>query len=340
MKIAFIGAGRWAMTLALVLWRKGNEVKMWEFSEERISEFNKTRKISELPNSIEVPNDLIITNDLERVCEKAEMIFFAVPSQSLRNVLTQISPFRFLNNVDDKTPILISAMKGLENNTNKRMSQILKEFYPHLKVVVLSGPGIPYEIAEGKPASLIVASIDNSGVKFVQENLSTDTLRIYSQSDLVGTELGGALKNVIAIAAGICDGLKLGDNAKSAIITRGLAEITRLGIAFNANPMTFAGLSGIGDIVLTSYSPYSRNRVFGEKIGQGLKTKEASALFTGVVEGVATTLTAKKIGTKIRLELPIIEEIYEILYNDADTIKSVKKLMLRPLKKEISDETY
>jgi glycerol-3-phosphate dehydrogenase (NAD(P)+) len=339
MKITFIGAGRWAMTLALVLYNKGNQIKMWEFSEERIENIKRNKTMPELPNAVAIPDDLIVTNDLESVFDNTEMIFFAVPSQSLRNVLIKISPFRFSNNANGKIPLLVSAMKGLENNTNKRMSQILKEFYPNLKIVVLSGPGIPYEIADGKPASLTVASQDNNAARAVQENLSTDLLRVYWQTDIAGTELGGALKNVIAIAAGICDGLHLGDNAKAALITRGVAEMMRLGISFNANPMTFAGLAGVGDAMVTSYSQYSRNRLFGEKIGQGLETEAALALFNGVVEGVTTTISAYKLGLKMRLELPIIMEITDILYNHAEVTKSVKKLMQRPLKRETNYET-
>ncbi|MBS4015107.1 MAG: NAD(P)-dependent glycerol-3-phosphate dehydrogenase [Candidatus Latescibacteria bacterium] len=338
MKITFVGAGRWAMTLALILHQKKNTIAMWEYAPERIEHINRTRKMPELPDSIEVPSDLIVTDELEQVFDNIDMIFFAVPSQVLRNVLITISPFRFANITNGKLPLIVSAMKGLENNTNKRMTQILKEFYPHLKIVVLSGPGIPYEIAAGKPASLVVASNDTNAAKLVQDALSTDLLRVYLQSDVIGTEFGGALKNVIAIAAGICDGLQLGDNAKAALITRGLIEMSRIGIAFNANPMTFAGLSGIGDLMVTAYSQYSRNRLFGEKVGQGLSSDEALALFNGVVEGFATTMTAKKLGAKMRLELPIIEEIADILYNHTDLTKSVKKLMQRPLKKEMIHE--
>lgn len=338
MRIAFVGAGRWAMTLALVLHHKGNEISMWEYSESRIKQLQQTRKISELPDCVEIPEEIKVTNNLETVFDKTEMIFFAVPSQSLRNVLTKISPFRFAHDANTKSLVLVSTMKGLENNTHKRMSQIIKEFYPHLKVVVIAGPGIPFEIANGQPASLVAASNDNHGAKLIQEILSTDNLRVYAQADLVGTEIGGALKNVIAIAGGICDGLKLGDNAKAAIITRGLAEMTRFGIAFNANPMTFAGLSGVGDLTVTSYSQYSRNRIFGEKIGQGMQVEQAVASSNGVVEGIATTMTAKKMSTKMRLELPIINEIFDILFNYGNVHKSVKNLMLRPLKKEMNYE--
>lgn len=337
MKIAFIGAGRWAMTLALILHRKGNEIKMWEYSQKRLTEINRTRRLADLPDSILIPADIKITNDLEEVLQSPEIIFFAVPSQSLREVLVKILNIKHqISNI--KRTILVSAIKGIERTTNKRMSEIIKEFYPNFDIVVLAGPGIPYEIAEGKPASLVVASNSSDVAMRLQELMSYENLRVYSHSDVVGVELGGALKNIIAIAAGICDGLKLGDNAKASLITRGLQEITRFGIAMNANPMTFAGLSGIGDIIVTSYSPYSRNRVLGEEIARGANLEKTTKSLTGVAEGVVTTISAKALGAKMRLELPIIEEIYTILYHDAEIIKSVKRLIQRPLKREFSYE--
>ncbi len=341
MKIAFIGAGRWAMTLALVLHRKGHDIKMWEFSRERLEKFIKTKKIPDLPDSTLIPENIIISDDLEKTLESAEIIIFAIPSQTLRSVLTKMSPFRFninQNQSHHKDPILVSAIKGLENNTNKRISEMIKEFFPNLKIVILAGPGIPYEIAQGKPASLLVASSDMLVVDIIQKLLSLENLRIYTHPDVVGVELGGALKNIIAIAAGICDGLKLGDNAKAALITRGLAEITRLGISMNANPMTFAGLSGIGDVIVTSYSPYSRNRLFGEQIAQGNSFEQTTKVLNGIVEGVATTTSAKALATKMRIEAPIIEEIYAILFQHTDIKRSIKRLMERPLKKEMSYE--
>ena len=345
MKISFIGAGRWATTLALILHRKGNEIIMWENSPDRLAKVNDTRQLSDLPDSILIPKDIIITDDLEHTLNSPEFVFLTVPSQSLREVLIKITPFRFFytnktieNKLCNKRPILVSAIKGLENNTNKRMSEIIKEFYPDLHVVVLAGPGIPYEISEGKPASLVTASHSFDAASRVQELLSFENLRVYTHLDVVGVELGGALKNIIAIAAGICDGLKLGDNAKSALLTRGLAEITRIGIALNANPLTFAGLSGIGDIIVTSYSPYSRNRWFGEKIAAGTEINKTLDLLSGVAEGVLTTTSARNLGSKLRIETPIIDEIFLILFQKHDITKSIRRLMQRPLKKEISYE--
>jgi glycerol-3-phosphate dehydrogenase (NAD(P)+) len=346
MKVSFIGAGRWAMTLALVLNKKETveEIHMWEFSPERLENINNTRKIPDLPSTISIPNNIIVSSNLEQVLQSAEIIVFAVPSQSLRSVLTRISPFWFSNTqerknkITNQSAVLVSAIKGLENNTTKRMSEVIKEFFPDLKIVTLAGPGIPLEIVEEKPASLVVASHRADAASYIQELLSYKNLRIYTHNDIVGVELGGALKNVIAIAGGICDGLKLGDNAKAALLTRGLVEITRLGIALNANPMTFAGLSGIGDIIVTSYSPFSRNRRLGEMIAQGVNLEDTTKSLSGVAEGVATTISAKSIASKMRLELPIIEEIHTILYKNIEINKSIKRLMERPLKKEMNYE--
>ncbi len=330
MKISFIGAGRWAITLALGLWQKHYDILMLELIEERLQFINEKHIIPELPPNITISKEITICNEVERVLDNPDIIFFAVPAQVLRTVLINLATYHF----NTKKPILVSAMKGLENNTYKRMSMVLKEFYPDLKIVVLAGPGIPYDMLLAKPTSLVVAAEDNESAQFIQEILASDQLRIYRQNDVAGVELGGALKNVLAIAGGICDGLNLGDNAKAAIITRGLSEMIRFGIAYNANPMTFTGLSGIGDLMVTAYSAHSRNRLFGEKIGQGFSVQEALQSFNGVVEGYTTTMAVQKMSNKMRLELPIIAEITEILYNNANLKQSIKRLMQRPLKKE------
>jgi len=337
MKVTFIGAGRWAITLALVLYRKDNEIRMWEYSKERLKNILDKRTTPDLPSSIQIPKNIAISDDLEKSLESAEIIFFAVPSQILREVLIKISPFRFIvdqNIISKRRPILVSAIKGLENNTNKRMSEIIKEIFPNSRIVVLAGPGIPIEISAGKPASLVAASHDMIAAVEIQKILSFENLRVYTHADVVGVELGGALKNVMAIAGGICDGLELGDNAKAALLTRGLAEITRLGIAFNSNPMTFAGLSGMGDLIVTAYSPYSRNRICGELLGKGDDLEKITKSLTGVAEGIATTVSAKGMASKIRLELPIIDEIQSILFKGSNITKSIRRLMERPLKME------
>ncbi len=336
MNISFIGAGRWAVTLALILNRKNHKVIMWEASAERYEKLTKQRTLSELPANITLPPDITITTNLEDALESPEIIVLAVPSQTLRSVLTRFFSVRIDNRV-----VWVSAIKGIENKTYKRMSEIIKEFFSEAKIAVLTGPGIPYEIALGLPASLVVASNHQEVAIRIQQLFSYDNLRIYTQSDVVGAELGGAIKNVIAIAAGICDGLQLGENAKAALLTRGLAEMTRLGIVLNANPMTFAGLAGIGDLIVTSYSSLSRNRNFGEKLAQGVPLASLLSSLTGVAEGVATTTSVKNLSTKLHLELPVINEIFTILSQPSKDIplttiikESIARLMSRPLKSE------
>ncbi|MCX7785147.1 MAG: NAD(P)-dependent glycerol-3-phosphate dehydrogenase [candidate division WOR-3 bacterium] len=336
MNISFIGAGRWATTLALILNRKNHQITMWEASAERYEKIIRQRTLPDLPDTITIPSNITITNNLEEVLASVEIIVLAVPSQALRNVLTKF----FATRIDNRV-IWVSAIKGIENQTYKRMSEIIKEFFPDAKIAVLAGPGIPYEIALGLPASLVVASSHQDIALRIQQLFSYENLRCYTQSDVVGTELGGSIKNVIAIAAGICDGLQLGENAKAALLTRGLAEMTRLGIAMNANPMTFAGLAGIGDLIVTSYSPYSRNRYIGEKLGQGIPISSLINSLTGVAEGIATATSAKNLSTKMHLDLPVINEVFTILSQPIkdrtiETIikESIGRLMSRPLKSE------
>ncbi|MEO0091575.1 MAG: NAD(P)H-dependent glycerol-3-phosphate dehydrogenase [candidate division WOR-3 bacterium] len=336
MNISFIGAGRWATTLALILNRKNHKIVMWEGLAERYEKITNQKTIAELPDNITLPSTITITNNLELALESPEIIVLAIPSQVLRSVLTKFFSFRI-----DTRVIWVSAIKGIENKTYKRMSEIIKEFFPDAKIAVLTGPGIPYEIALGLPASLVVASAHQDVAYRIQHLLSYDNLRVYAQSDVVGAELGGAIKNVIAIAGGICDGLQLGDNAKAALLTRGLAEITRLGIAMNANPMTFAGLAGIGDLIVTSYSRYSRNRYIGEKLAQGIPISSLLTTLNGVAEGITTAISVKNLSDKMRLELPVINEICTILSQSTidkpiETVikESVARLMSRPLKSE------
>ncbi|MEO0072334.1 MAG: NAD(P)H-dependent glycerol-3-phosphate dehydrogenase [candidate division WOR-3 bacterium] len=332
MRIAFIGAGRWAFTLALLLYHKGKEVKLWEPREDINIDEQKKKLLTNFPSDIEFPQGITVTKNLEEVITNADVIFFAVPAQVLRDALLRI--IRLKNEYFRSKPILVSAIKGLENTTNKRMSQILEEFFSGYKIAVLGGPGIPYEIVRNTPTALVVASNDLETAEFVQSILSSETVRIYTQSDVVGTEIGGALKNIYAIAGGICDGLKFGANTKAALVTRGLYEMIRFGVAFNANPMTLAGLAGIGDLIVTAYSSYSRNRLLGEKIAQGMKLEDILRTSSGVIEGLTSVVSAYRLANKMKIEVPIMEAVYEILYKNAEISKTIKKLMARPLRAE------
>ncbi|MEO0093621.1 MAG: NAD(P)H-dependent glycerol-3-phosphate dehydrogenase [candidate division WOR-3 bacterium] len=330
MSIGFIGAGRWGIALALILNRKGVSVKMWEYDPGRADALNEQRKIPELPATATIPETIVITNNLTEVLTDAEILVFAVPAQTLRSVVTTVYEAK----PSDET-ILVSVVKGIDQNTLKRMSEVIREKFDSAKLVVLAGPGIPYDVVAGSPTSLVAASDDAKACTLVQEVFSFENLRVYSHSDVVGVELGGALKNVIAIAAGICDGLNLGINAKAALLTRGLAEITRLGIALNANPLTFAGLSGMGDLIVTAFSPYSRNWQVGKELAKSKSLKSILESLPGTAEGVATAKAGIGLANKFRIEMPLTEEVNRILFENSDPRVSLQRLLKRQLKAEL-----
>jgi glycerol-3-phosphate dehydrogenase (NAD(P)+) len=330
MNVGFLGAGRWGISLALVLNRKGHSVKMWEYNSERVSNLNKNRHIPELPEAVTIPEPIIITNNLAEVVTNSELLVFVVPSQTLRSTVASVFECR-----PNENAIFVSAVKGIEQKTLKRMSEIIREKFSASRPVVLSGPGIPYEVVAGLPTSLVAASENMNSCTIVQELFSFENLRVYSHSDVTGVELGGALKNVIAIAAGICDGLELGINAKAALLTRGLAEISRLGLAMNANPLTFAGLSGMGDLIVTSFSVYSRNRQVGNELAKGKKLSDILSVLSGIAEGVETTKAAVALAGKFRIEMPLTEEINRILFDGAEPKESLDRLLKRRLKSEL-----
>jgi len=330
MSIGFIGAGRWGISLAFILNRKGLGIKMWEYDSERVKKLNKSRKIPELPETVVIPDALLITDNLSEVIADTEVLVFVVPAQSLRSAVAAVYEAKPNNET-----ILVSAVKGIEQKTLKRMSEIIKEKFVSAKPVVLAGPGIPYDMVAGSPTSLVAASDDQKAATLIQEIFSFENLRVYSHSDVVGVELGGALKNVIAIAAGICDGLGLGINAKAALLTRGLAEISRLGIALNANPLTFAGLSGMGDLIVTAFSPHSRNWQVGNQLAKGKRLKAILDSLLGIAEGVETTKAAIGLANKLRVEMPLTAEVNKILFEDSDPKESISRLLKRRLKSEL-----
>lgn len=330
MSIGFIGAGRWGISLALILDRKGLAVKMWEYNSERARALNKTRRIPELPEKITIPKQITITNNLAEVVADAEILIFVVPSQTLREAVAVV-----FDTKQDVSTIFVSAVKGIDQKNLRRMSEVIREKFTKAKPVVLAGPGIPYDVIAGSPTSLVAASEDAKAGTLVQEVFSFENLRVYFHPDVIGVELGGAFKNVIAIAAGICDGLGLGINAKAALLTRGLAEISRLGIAMNANPLTFAGLSGMGDLIVTAFSTHSRNWQVGNGLAQGKKIAEIMAGLPGIAEGVETAKAALGLANKFHVELPLTEEINKILFENSKPEESLGRLFKRRLKFEI-----
>ncbi len=328
MNISFMGAGRWGCAVALLLERRGHKVRMWEFDPARLTRLQTTRLAPDLPETARLPDSIVLTGDLRDAVESAGAIVLALPTQTLRENLKRLAEVMTGN------PIILSVMKGIEIGTRLRVSEIVLKVMSKARVAVLTGPGMPYDVAAGDPTSLVVAAPAENDAKLIRDNFSVENLRLYSTTDLVGAELGGALKNVMAIAAGLVDGIGLGVNAKSAMLTRGLSEITRLGIAQGANPMTFAGLSGIGDLIVTSFSPRSRNYRFGVAIAQGKSVAETIAELSGVAEGYYTCQAAYELAAHARVELPITNELHRILYESEHPKDSIKRLLSRSLKSE------
>ncbi len=329
MKIAFVGAGRWALALGIRLAANGHEVSLWEFSQASIDRLTVTRHHPDLPGNVEVPEAVTVTNDLGKAVAGAQTIVFAVPSDTLAGVVQQVRALK------PKPQALVTVTKGIEPKTLKRLSVTISDAMPGLPVVVLAGPGIPCDVALGDPTSLVAASVNDNAAAAVRDTFTGGNLRVYSHGDVVGVELGAALKNVIAIAAGVADGIGLGINAKAALLTRGLAEITRLGLAFNANPMTFAGLSGMGDLIVTAFSDHSRNHTLGVAIGRGQTPDAALASQVGVAEGATTVRSARALAGSQRVEMPITEEVYRMLYEDVSPRDSMARLLHRSPRQEI-----
>ncbi|MGI6279565.1 MAG: NAD(P)H-dependent glycerol-3-phosphate dehydrogenase [Acutalibacteraceae bacterium] len=324
-KITILGAGGWGMALALTALKNGCEVSIWSPFEEEVKLLREKRTNERLLKDIYLPPEIQITGDMS-VVKGSLFTIIAVPSTAVREVARKLAAYNDFG-------IVVNVAKGLEKGSLKRLSQVIADELPQSRIVVLSGPSHAEEVARSIPTSLVAASESQPAAQVVQSVLSGDTLRIYTSDDLVGVELGGALKNVIAIAAGFCDGLGLGDNSKAALITRGLAEMAKLGICMGAKEYTFSGLAGIGDLVVTCTSRHSRNNRFGYKVGSGMPIKEALAE-VGTVEGYYAAEMVHNLSLKYDVELPIINECYSILYENKDVRDVVTDLMKRPIKHE------
>jgi glycerol-3-phosphate dehydrogenase (NAD(P)+) len=331
MKISVLGAGGWGTTLAILLHYNGHNVTLWEYKKSYAKELIKKRINTDYLPGIKIPKEILITHDIEESTEDKNLIVLAVPSQFLRGVVKGISYHR----IEDA--ILVSVSKGIEKNTLMTMSQMLKDVFPHIsenQIGVISGPSHAEEVSQRVPTAVVAASIDIETSKTIQAAFMTSYFRVYASTDILGVELGGAFKNIIAIGAGIIDGAGFGDNTKAAIMTRGVAEISRLGLAMGAQPETFAGLSGMGDLIVTCMSRHSRNRYVGEQIGKGKTLKEILKSMEQVAEGVETTRSAKQLAAKNDIETPITNEVYKILYEDKDPVKATTDLMTRDMKTE------
>ncbi|MFC1725819.1 NAD(P)H-dependent glycerol-3-phosphate dehydrogenase [candidate division KSB1 bacterium] len=331
MKIGILGAGGWGTALAILLYNKGYKTVLWEYDAAQAENLRKTRKNEKFLPGVKLPDGLAVTNHIDEAIIEKDFVVFVTPSHTVRSVCekikkTGIKKIRFVN-----------AVKGIENNTLLRMSQVVLDVLPFVgesSIGVLSGPSHAEEVSREVPTAVVVASYSKDFAKFIQDAFFTNRFRVYQSDDVIGLELGGALKNVIAIASGISDGAGLGDNTKAALFTRGLAEIKRLGKKMGADDLTFSGLAGIGDLVVTCNSKLSRNRFVGEQIGKGLKLRDILESMNMVAEGVKTTLSAYNLAQKLKVETPIIEQVYEILYNDKDPMEGLNDLMSRTPKHE------
>lgn len=325
--IAVIGAGSWGTTLAYLLSKKGYDISLWVYEKDLADEIKKTRINKIYLPEVFLPENITVSHQIDFVLNKARYILNVVPSQYVRGIFKEIYPFMA------KEAVIINASKGIERGTLMTVSSVIKELTGH-EVAALSGPSFAKEVIKNLPTAVTLAT-ERRGTGFLlQEVFNTNTFRVYTHNDILGVEIGGALKNVIAIASGICDSLSLGNNARASLITRGLAEITRLGVVMGAEDKTFSGLSGIGDLVLTCTSTLSRNYSLGIKLGQGMKLNDVLEKTTSVIEGVATAESAFELSRKYNVEMPIVEQVYKIIYEEKDPVTAVNDLMTRSLKSE------
>lgn len=327
--ISVLGDGGWGTTLAILLQRKGFSVTLWGAFDDYIRQLDKGRVNKRFLPGIKIPPGIVITADLKEALFSKDIVIFAIPSQYLRGVLKKIKKAGY-----PRKSIYLSVTKGIEIASLKCMSQIIREELKPLKLAVLSGPTIAHELAKGQPTTAVISSTDKGLRRYLQDLFTTEIFRVYTNSDVIGVELGGSLKNVIAIACGISDGLGFGTNAKAALLSRGLSEISRLGRAMGARNDTFSGLSGLGDLVTTCISPYSRNRFVGEEIAKGKSLRRIESNMQMVAEGVPTARAVYKLSLKYKVDMPITKEIYSVLYKNKSPRKAVVDLMSRQKKEE------
>jgi glycerol-3-phosphate dehydrogenase (NAD(P)+) len=330
MKVTVLGAGSWGTTLAIILDQNKHETSCWSIEKPDIDQILQTRENKRFLPGITISPTITFTTSLEQSIDQAEVIVIAVPSHAVRSVMERLKS-RIKDNV-----VWVSVAKGIENKTLLRVTEILEQVggIHKDKIAVLFGPSHAEEVSRSIPTAIVSASAYMETAQLVQSIFITSYFRIYANSDIIGVELGGCLKNVIAVAAGICDGAGFGDNTKAALITRGLVEINRLGVQLGAQPDTFAGLSGMGDLIVTCMSRHSRNRYVGEQIGKGRKLQEILDEMVMVAEGVKTTQSAYKLSLREKIEMPITEEVYNTLFEDKSPVKAMKDLMTRESKIE------
>ncbi len=333
-KIAVLGAGSWGTSLAVLLGDKSFQVFLWARKRHSAQAIMETRENSRYLPGVKIPREIEVTDSLKEALSNAEMVILSVPSHAVREVIRMSGPF-----LGGKA-IIVNTAKGLEMDSLYTISRVLSEELPKAlknRIAVLSGPSHAEEVSRKLPTTVVVASAERSLAEYVQDVFITPFFRVYTNPDVTGVELGGALKNVIALATGIADGLGLGDNAKAALMTRGIAEITRLGVKMGANPLTFAGLSGIGDLIVTCTSVYSRNWRAGKELGKGKCLEEVLAGMGMVVEGVRTTKAVWRLASEKGIEMPICQQVYRVLFENETPQQGVSNLMQRSRTHEVEE---
>ncbi len=335
MKTTVLGAGSWGTTLALVLVENGHDVDLWTYKTAQAELMKEKRENPAFLPGIPLPPQLKVRTEIEEACTGKELIVAAVPAQFLRSVILRIA------DLDLEETVICNVAKGIENNTLMTMSEVLLDVLKHEKkenFAILSGPSHAEEVSRKMPTAIVASAYKPRSAKIVQEAFMTPYFRVYVNEDIRGVELGGAIKNVIAVGAGISDGAGFGDNTKAAIMTRGVYEITRLGVKLGAQPRTFAGLSGIGDLIVTCMSRHSRNRYVGEQVGKGRKLDDVLKEMVMVAEGVASTKSVRDLAKRHHVEMPIVESVYEMLFEGKNPQEATAELMTRHAKGELHRE--
>ncbi len=329
-KINVIGSGSWGTAVAVMLAKNGHDVLLWSYFKSESEELTKHRENKPFLPGIIIPDSVKFTSDISQ-CGEADIIIIATPSHTIRSTAASLAPYT------KKGQIILNISKGLEEDTHFTLSHVLKDELPDCEIAIMSGPSHAEEVSREIPTTNVVAARTEEIANYIQDIIMNPTFRVYTNLDMLGVELGGSLKNVIALCAGVLDGLKLGDNTKAALMTRGIVEISRLGVAMGAKPETFNGLSGIGDLIVTCTSMHSRNRRAGILIGQGKSCEEAIKEVKMVVEGVKTCKAAKELSDKLGIEMPIVNEAYKTLFEGMPASDAIPNLMGRDKKHETEE---
>ncbi|MDR1760785.1 MAG: NAD(P)-dependent glycerol-3-phosphate dehydrogenase [Fibrobacter sp.] len=334
MKVTVLGTGAWGLTLGQVLYENGHQVSFWTHAQEEVDLLTREREYKDKLPGIIFPKEFHYTTDMENALEGAEMVLFVIPSQFMKGVAAKLGAWKPAG----KTPTVVCATKGILEGSLQRMSEVILSQVSWLtpeKMVTFSGPSHAEEVARKMYTAIVAASPGKEAAELVQHVMSCPYLRVYTSEDIIGVELCGSLKNVIAIASGVLYGIGAGDNTRAALITRGQAEMRRLGMALGANPHTFAGLAGMGDLIVTCLSEHSRNRYVGEHIGRGETLEQILSGMKMVAEGVPSCRSVKELAEKVGVELPIVNVVYEVLFHGREPNEAIQELMLRELKPEL-----